>query len=79
MEAAREHTAAALATLAGICADTGAPPAARVAAANALLDRGHGKPHQALEVSASVAVFAKVSDDPKEASRQYALMIGTED
>jgi hypothetical protein len=29
--------------------DSAAPAAARVSAANALLDRGHGKPRQALE------------------------------
>ena len=30
--------------------DETAPPAARVAAANSLLDRGHGKPRQELDV-----------------------------
>ena len=33
-------------TLAAIMDDTKAPPAARVAAANSLLDRGYGKPTQ---------------------------------
>jgi hypothetical protein len=46
---AREYTEAALRTLAEICADPKAPPAARVAAANALLDRAWGKPRQPLE------------------------------
>jgi hypothetical protein len=46
---ARIHTAEALATLVHIANDPDAPGAARVAAANAVLDRGHGKPRQALE------------------------------
>jgi hypothetical protein len=47
--AAQDYSVAALATLAAIAADTEAPHAARVAASNALLDRGHGKPVQAIE------------------------------
>jgi hypothetical protein len=45
---ARSHTRAALTVLAAIMNKDGAPEAARVAAANALLDRGWGKPTQAL-------------------------------
>ena len=45
-EAARAHTEAAISTLAAICQNTAAPEAARVAAANALLDRAWGKPRQ---------------------------------
>lgn len=45
---AQEYTAEALRTLAGIMRDKDAPPAARVSAANSLLDRGYGKPPQAL-------------------------------
>lgn len=41
--AAREHTVAAIATLASICNDGKQPGAARVAASNSLLDRGWGK------------------------------------
>jgi len=43
---ARAHTETALATLAGIMRQEDAPPAARVAAANSILDRGWGKPTQ---------------------------------
>lgn len=43
---ARSHTETALRTLAGIMEQADAPPAARVAAANSLLDRGWGKPTQ---------------------------------
>ena len=47
-EAAKAHTETALATLAEICGDQKAPPAARVAAAEALLNRGWGRPTQRL-------------------------------
>jgi hypothetical protein len=46
---ARGHTEGALATLASIMHSAEAPPAARVAAANALLDRGWGKPAQPVD------------------------------
>lgn len=50
-ETAREHTPLAMRALADICGDTAAPPAARVAAAIALLDRGWGKPLQRQDVT----------------------------
>lgn len=43
---ARSHTAAAVRTLLGIMNQKKAPAAARVAAAQAVLDRGWGKPTQ---------------------------------
>lgn len=43
-EAAQAHTFDMLAVLVSVAKDEGAPPAARVTAANAVLDRGHGKP-----------------------------------
>ena len=46
---ARIHTMEALAALIRIANDPDAPAAARISAANAVLDRGHGKPRQALE------------------------------
>ena len=45
---ARAHTDAAMRALVEIAQDAGAPPAARVAASTALLDRGWGKPSQAI-------------------------------
>ena len=45
---ARSHTESALTVLAAIMNKTDAPEAARVSAANALLDRGWGKPAQAI-------------------------------
>lgn len=43
-DAAREYTEKALLTLADVMTDVEQPAAARVSAANALLDRGYGKP-----------------------------------
>lgn len=47
-EAAQAFTADAISTLADIMRSPEHPAAARVSAANALLDRGHGKPKQPL-------------------------------
>jgi hypothetical protein len=46
VELARQRCPKAIETLESIMLDTTAPPAARVAAATALLDRGYGKPAQ---------------------------------
>lgn len=46
---ARKHTEAAVRTLAEIMCDANEKGAARVAAAQALLDRGYGRPTQPLE------------------------------
>ena len=48
---AKDHAQDALRTLVSIAKDKEAPHAARVSAANAILDRGYGKPPQALEHS----------------------------
>jgi hypothetical protein len=45
-ELARSHTAAAIEALVSIVGNDDSPPAARVSAAQALLDRGWGKPTQ---------------------------------
>ena len=45
-ELAREHTCKAVETLMSIMTNPKSAPAARVSAANALLDRGYGKPPQ---------------------------------
>lgn len=57
---ARSHTEAALRVLAGIMRQKDAPPAARVAAAQALLDRGWGKAVQALEVEVTKIYVARM-------------------
>jgi hypothetical protein len=62
--AARALTQDAIDTLAAVMKDPKAPPAARISAAVALLDRGHGRPTQAVDVSGEVAFdFSRLSDD----------------
>jgi len=62
---ARAHTATAINVLAGIMREKRAPPAARVAAAQALLDRGWGKAPIAIESdgAAITLIITGVPDD----------------
>lgn len=53
-EAASVYSSDAVAVLAEIMRSPEHPAAARVSAANALLDRAHGKPKQALDVDAAM-------------------------
>ena len=48
-EAAKALTPKAIATLEGVMDDPNSPPAARVGAATAILDRGWGRPTQSIE------------------------------
>jgi hypothetical protein len=64
-QVAREHTGAALETLVKVCT-TSASDAARVSAANALLDRGYGKPVQQIE-SGSPGDFSHLTDEELDA------------
>lgn len=61
-EAAQAFTTDALSVLAEIMHGTEHPAAARVSAASALLDRGHGKPKQEIDVEAKV--LSRVSAQP---------------
>lgn len=49
-ELAQAHTEDAVGALAGLCNDATQPGMVRVSAASALLDRGHGRPHQSIDV-----------------------------
>jgi hypothetical protein len=60
---ARAHTDTAINTLAGIMREKEAPPAARVAAAQALLDRGWGKPAQTMEMTVKRISARELGDD----------------
>jgi hypothetical protein len=53
----------AITTLANIMHDEEAPPAARVAAANALLDRGYGKPTQPISQTLAKVDPSSISDE----------------
>lgn len=71
-EMAKEYGQQALQTLVDVATDNGAPHAARVSAANALLDRGYGKPPQALDHTSSDGSLApsqiiiQAADDNRE-------------
>lgn len=67
-ERAKTHGDAALRTLASIMADADAPHSARVSAANAILDRGYGKPPQALDHSSSDGTMTPRSIDASKLS-----------
>ena len=64
-DAARQHTLAAVETLVSVMEDLKAPHSARVAAANGLLDRGHGKAVQHIE--AEINVYDSLTFDEKQA------------
>lgn len=51
---ARAHTTEALATLVEVCTGKANEPRDRVAAANAILDRGWGKPKESVDLDAKV-------------------------
>jgi hypothetical protein len=57
---ARKYTNKAIATLVGIMGAPNAPPAARVMAANSLLDRGWGKATQLVDVQGEVRQLVEV-------------------
>jgi hypothetical protein len=62
-ELAREKSPEAINTLSNIMRDAKAPPAARVAAANALLDRGYGKPTQPISQTVARVDPSSISDE----------------
>jgi hypothetical protein len=68
-DAARERTQDAVDTLSAIMKDSKAPAAARVSAAQALLDRGYGKPAQAIEVEAGPDLAHLSDEDLKTLER----------
>ena len=56
--AAREHTQDALDTLKAVMSDAKAPPAARVSAATAMLDRGWGRAKETVDANVGVTLEA---------------------
>jgi Family of unknown function (DUF5681) len=75
--AARELTQEAIDTLASVMKDLKAPPAARISAAVALLDRGHGRPAQAVNVSGAIASFdfTRLSDEELEEYKRLLELV----
>ena len=62
-ELARQKSPDAIKTLVGIMNNEKAPPAARVAAANSLLDRGYGKPAQPISQTLTKIDPSTMSDE----------------
>jgi hypothetical protein len=67
VELARKETEASIRALAEIRSDPASPPAARVAAATALLDRAWGKPTQAVDMTSKGERVGYVIPAPAEA------------
>jgi hypothetical protein len=68
IDLARSHSPAAVETLASIMRNEEAPPAARIAAANAILDRAYGRPKETLEtrgVTLEQMLVSAWKDDPR--------------
>ena len=68
-ERVRVHAGAAIDTLLAVMSDSKAPPAARVSAAIAILDRGYGRPAQ--------AVYQQVTRHADELSDAELIAIAT--
>lgn len=69
---ARAHTATAIRTLVSIMNQKKAPPAARVSAASAILDRGWGKPAQAItgeDGQPLVVKFVSINDEDDDTNK----------
>ncbi len=62
---AKDAGESAIKTLVSVMEDAQAPPAARVGAATAILDRGYGKPTQ--PIVAQVSIFDTLTDDEQRA------------
>jgi len=72
---ARSHTESAIKVLVGIMNQPKAPAASRVAAAQAILDRGWGKPKESIEVDAQRRYVARIPEPcetVEEWVRKYA-------
>jgi hypothetical protein len=77
-ELARAHTGKAIETLVSIMANPKAAPAARVSAANALLDRGYGKPPQHITGEVAASYVARLPEPARNAA-EWLKSLETED
>jgi Family of unknown function (DUF5681) len=73
-ELARTHTGAAIETLVSIMSNPKAAPAARVSAANSLLDRGYGKPAQHITGDVATSYVARLPEPCKTADEWLATI-----
>ena len=76
-ELARKHTGKAIETLVSIMANPKAAPAARVSAANALLDRGYGRPAQHISGDIAASYVARLPS-PAVNATEWAKSIETD-
>lgn len=76
-ELAKAHAPEAISTLAAVMVDVKSPPAARVSAATAILDRGYGKPAQAIKHSGAVGAYdpAKLAELSDEELAAFELLL----
>jgi Family of unknown function (DUF5681) len=74
---ARELAPEAVATLKSVMQDPKSPPAARIGAATVILDRGYGKPGQAVTVSGAVEMYdlEKLSDEDLETLERILTLV----
>ena len=73
-ELAREHTGEAIKTLVSIMTNTKSAPAARVSAANALLDRGYGRPARRITGDVAASYVARLPEPAKNAEEWIASL-----
>ena len=73
-ELARKHTGKAIETLVSIMDNPKAAPAARVSAANALLDRGYGKPPQHITGEGGPSYVVRLPEPAKNAEEWLATV-----
>jgi hypothetical protein len=73
-ELARAHTGEAVATLVSIMTNPKCAPAARVSAANALLDRGYGKPLQHITGEGGPVYVARLPEPCKTVEEWVASL-----
>ena len=73
-ELAREHTGAAIETLVSIMTNPKSAPAARVSAANSLLDRGYGKPPQHITGEGGPSYVVRLPEPCKTAEEWVASL-----
>ena len=73
-ELAREHTGEAIKTLVSIMTNPKSAPAARVSAANSLLDRGYGKPPQHITGEGGPRYVVRLPEPAKNAEEWLATV-----
>ena len=73
-ELAKEHTVEAIQTLVSIMTNPKFAPAARVTAANALLDRGYGRPAQHITGDVAASYVARLPEPAKSAEEWLASL-----